>query len=94
MAVKSAIEKKKKKEQAMKYYGEPKKKETEEKYVLYHRPWTWFATGAPFEAHGFEFEEGIVYPADDLVYEWSKRRKGFFQIKGVSKKKAKFKVKK
>jgi len=67
-----------------KAYPEPKEK-PKDYYIMYHRPWTWFSReGLEWDSHhGFKFEEGVVHRVSELVCEWSKRQKGFFEVKRV-----------
>jgi len=68
---------------AKEYYAPPKEK-PKEHYIMYHTPNKWYAKNdIVFEAHGFRFREGIVYKVDDLVFEWSKRQRGFFEVLGI-----------
>ena len=59
----------------------------QELLIMYHRP-NVAATDkrVTFEAHGFKFQEGVVYEVSELVHEWAKRQKGFFLIESISKK--------
>lgn len=65
------------------YYPKPKEK-PKEYLIMYHSPNRWTAReGVYWEAHGFKFEEGVVYRVSELVYEWSKGQRGFFQVKEI-----------
>ena len=67
-----------------KYYPEPISLQGKKRMIMYH-PVNRFSSrkGVGWDAHGFRFDEGIVYSVSELVYEWAKRQTGFFEVRNV-----------
>jgi hypothetical protein len=72
------------------FYAEPINKEIP-KYVMYHgHRFSILGQGA-MEVGSFKFEEGIVYPVSDEVYEMVKHIIGFYEIKAINERKVEIK---
>lgn len=72
------------------FYAEPVKKDLP-KLVMFHGPrFSVWEHGAR-EIGNFKFEEGIVYPVSDEVYELCKHQVGFYEIKAINERKVEMK---
>jgi hypothetical protein len=66
------------------YYPPPKPKNPKRNLIIWHGPKQWRARdGVGWQSDGFAFEEGVVYLVDDEVNEYTKRRRGFSQVKDI-----------
>ena len=66
------------------YYPPPKPKQTKRNLIVWHNPHQWVAReNVGWQGEGFTFEEGVVYLVDDEVYEYTKMRRGFSQVKDI-----------
>lgn len=64
------------------YYPKPIEK-PQKRLIMYHMPNRWSSQDRVWDVHGFKFKEGVVYSVSELVYEWSKRQKGFFEVRDI-----------
>lgn len=72
------------------FYAKPTEKEIL-KLVLYHGPRFSILGQGAREIGNFKFEEGIVYPVSDEVFEMVKHQVGFYEIKAINERKVEIK---